>query len=51
MYIPGFLTPGEEKRLAKIIDGIERDCGFKVRLLAQNYPVTPGLAIKVSRYS
>ncbi|KAB5519874.1 hypothetical protein DKX38_024193 [Salix brachista] len=36
----------QEKRLAEEISDIEKDTGFKLRVLAQNYPDTPGLAIK-----
>lgn len=42
----GFLTEGEERRIKKEIQGLERDKGVKLRVLAQNYPNTPGLAIK-----
>lgn len=44
--VAGFLTAGEEARIREQIKGIEDDTGFKFRLLAQNYPETPGLAIK-----
>ncbi|KAL0728684.1 hypothetical protein Bca4012_024777 [Brassica carinata] len=44
--VAGFLSDGQEKRIAEEIDDIEKDTGFKLRVLAQNYPVTPGLAIK-----
>ncbi|KAL4592157.1 hypothetical protein LXL04_005143 [Taraxacum kok-saghyz] len=44
--VAGFLSDGQEKRIAKEIDSIEKDTGFKLRVLAQNYPDTPGLAIK-----
>ncbi|XP_074268837.1 thylakoid lumenal 15.0 kDa protein 2, chloroplastic [Silene latifolia] len=44
--VAGFLSPGQEKRLAEAIADLERDTGFKLRILAQNYPDTPGLAIK-----
>lgn len=44
--VAGFLSDGQEKRLAQEIDDIEKDTGFKLRVLAQNYPDTPGLAIK-----
>ncbi|XP_075104220.1 thylakoid lumenal 15.0 kDa protein 2, chloroplastic-like isoform X1 [Nicotiana tabacum] len=36
----------QEKRLAEEITDIEKVTGFKLRVLAQNYPDTPGLAIK-----
>ncbi|VVB13055.1 unnamed protein product [Arabis nemorensis] len=44
--VAGFLSNGQERRIAKEIDDLEKDTGFKLRVLAQNYPVTPGLAIK-----
>ncbi|XP_018468181.1 thylakoid lumenal 15.0 kDa protein 2, chloroplastic isoform X2 [Raphanus sativus] len=40
--VAGFLSDGQEKRIAEEIDDIEKDTGFKLRVLAQNYPVTPG---------
>ncbi|XP_022767298.1 thylakoid lumenal 15.0 kDa protein 2, chloroplastic [Durio zibethinus] len=44
--VAGFLSDGQEKRIAQEISDIEKDTGFKLRVLAQNYPDTPGLAIK-----
>ncbi|KAH9604741.1 hypothetical protein KSS87_004964 [Heliosperma pusillum] len=44
--VAGFLSPGQEKRLVEAIANIERDTGYKLRILAQNYPDTPGFAIK-----
>nr|GMC48789.1 thylakoid lumenal 15.0 kDa protein 2, chloroplastic [Ipomoea batatas] len=44
--VAGFLSDGQEKRLAQEIADIEKDTGFKLRVLAQNYPETPGLAIR-----
>ncbi|KAL7248060.1 hypothetical protein ACSBR2_002879 [Camellia fascicularis] len=44
--IAGFLSDGQEKRISQEIADIEKDTGFKLRVLAQNYPDTPGLAIK-----
>lgn len=44
--VAGFLSDGQEKRLAQEISDIEKDTGFKLRVLAQNYPDTPGLAIR-----
>ncbi|XP_039068109.1 thylakoid lumenal 15.0 kDa protein 2, chloroplastic-like isoform X3 [Hibiscus syriacus] len=40
--VAGFLSDGQEKRLAQEISDIEKDTGFKLRVLAQNYPDTPG---------
>ena len=44
--VAGFLSSGQENRLMKKIQAIEQDTGIRLRLLAQNYPDTPGLAIK-----
>ncbi|KAJ6850550.1 thylakoid lumenal 15.0 kDa protein 2, chloroplastic [Iris pallida] len=44
--VAGFLSAGQENRLREEITNIEKDTGFKLRVLAQNYPDTPGLAIK-----
>ncbi|KAH1090220.1 hypothetical protein J1N35_017477 [Gossypium stocksii] len=44
--VAGFLSDGQENRLIQEISDIEKDTGFKLRVLAQNYPDTPGLAIK-----
>eukprot|EP00882_Tetradesmus_deserticola_P002462 GHRQ01002623.1.p1 GENE.GHRQ01002623.1~~GHRQ01002623.1.p1 ORF type:complete len:229 (+),score=68.22 GHRQ01002623.1:201-887(+) len=44
--VAGFLTPSEEKRIASQVEALELDTGFRLRLLAQNYPETPGLAIR-----
>ncbi|KDP29148.1 hypothetical protein JCGZ_16537 [Jatropha curcas] len=44
--VAGFLSDGQEKRIVEEIADIEKDTGFKLRVLAQNYPDTPGLAIR-----
>ncbi|XP_057478731.1 thylakoid lumenal 15.0 kDa protein 2, chloroplastic isoform X2 [Actinidia eriantha] len=44
--VAGFLSDGQEKRIVQEIADIEKDTGFKLRVLAQNYPDTPGLAIR-----
>jgi TPM domain len=41
-----FLTPGQAKRMDKLLGALERDTGFRVRVLCQSYPNTPGLAIR-----
>jgi TPM domain len=40
------LTSGQAKRMDQLLHALERDTGFRVRLLCQNYPNTPGLAIR-----
>ncbi|KAK9815943.1 hypothetical protein WJX72_012407 [[Myrmecia] bisecta] len=44
--VAGFLTDGEEARIKNEVAHLEEDTGVKLRVLAQNYPQTPGLAIK-----
>ncbi|KAK8934360.1 hypothetical protein KSP39_PZI014641 [Platanthera zijinensis] len=44
--VAGFLSAGQENRLRQEITDLEEDTGFKLRVLAQNYPETPGLAIR-----
>ena len=46
LFIIFHTTDGEEARLASRIAALEADTGIKLRVLAQNYPETPGLAIK-----
>ena len=41
-----FLTSGQAKRLNELLSAVERDTGYRVRVLCQNYPNTPGLAIR-----
>lgn len=41
-----FLTSGQAKRLDKMMVNLEKDTGFRLRVLCQNYPNTPGLAIR-----
>ncbi len=44
--VAGFLTDGQETRIKSRVEGLQKDTGIKLRVLAQNYPDTPGLAIK-----
>ena len=44
--VAGFLSDGQEKRIQKRAEALQADTGIKLRVLAQNYPDTPGLAIK-----
>ncbi|KAJ7561472.1 hypothetical protein O6H91_03G029900 [Diphasiastrum complanatum] len=44
--VAGFLSEGQENRIIKELRRLEEDTGFKLRVLAQNYPNTPGLAVK-----
>lgn len=41
-----FLTPGQARRMNDLLSKLEKDTGFRVRVLCQQYPNTPGLAIR-----
>jgi hypothetical protein len=41
-----FLTTGQAKRMNELLASLERDTGYRVRVLCQSYPNTPGLAIR-----
>eukprot|EP00542_Grammatophora_oceanica_P010385 CAMPEP_0194030142 /NCGR_PEP_ID=MMETSP0009_2-20130614/3732_1 /TAXON_ID=210454 /ORGANISM="Grammatophora oceanica, Strain CCMP 410" /LENGTH=241 /DNA_ID=CAMNT_0038670033 /DNA_START=59 /DNA_END=784 /DNA_ORIENTATION=- len=41
-----FLTSGEERRVGELLGALERDTGYRLRVLCQQYPKTPGLAIR-----
>ncbi|GBG72320.1 hypothetical protein CBR_g11899 [Chara braunii] len=44
--IANFLSPYQETRIRDQLEKLERDTGFRLRVLAQNYPETPGRAVK-----
>lgn len=46
IQVEKFLTKGQEKRLNDMLTSLEADTGFRVRVLCQAYPSTPGLAIR-----
>jgi hypothetical protein len=46
IQVEKFLTKGQEKRLNDLLTKLEADTGYKVRVLCQAYPRTPGLAIR-----
>jgi len=43
--VAGFLAPSEETRLRQAIGRLEADTGYRLRVLAQNFPLTPGAAV------
>ena len=45
-YVSHVCSKGQEKRITTAISNLEKNTGFKMRLLCQSYPNTPGLAIK-----
>lgn len=44
--LENFLSRGDERRMREQLSDLEAKTGFKVRVLTQRFPVTPGLAIK-----
>lgn len=46
IQVEKFLTKGQEKRLNGLLTKLEADTGYRVRVLCQAYPTTPGLAIR-----
>jgi len=46
IQVEKFLTSGQVKRMENLISKLEKDTGFRLRVLCQNYPNTPGLAIR-----
>lgn len=40
-----FLTSGQVKRMNDMLINLERDTGFRLRVLCQSYPNTPGLGM------
>ena len=47
IQIEKFLTTGQAKRMNELLTALERDTQFRVRVLCQAYPMTPGLAMYV----
>jgi hypothetical protein len=41
-----FLTAGQARRMDTLLANLEKDTGFRLRVLCQSYPNTPGLAIR-----
>lgn len=46
IQVEKFLTKGQEKRIDEKLAKLEASTGFRVRILCQAYPQTPGLAIR-----
>lgn len=46
IQVEKFLTKGQEKRINDLLGKLEKDTGFRVKVLCQAYPKTPGLAIR-----
>jgi TPM domain len=46
IQVEKFLTSGQAKRMDKLLGALERDTGYRVKVLCQAYPNTPGLAIR-----
>mmetsp|Transcript_14216 Transcript_14216/g.41711 ORF Transcript_14216/g.41711 Transcript_14216/m.41711 type:complete len:218 (-) Transcript_14216:539-1192(-) len=46
IQVEKFLTSGQAKRMDNLLASLEKDTGFRLRVLCQSYPNTPGLAIR-----
>jgi hypothetical protein len=46
IQVEKFLTTGQAKRMDTMLANLEKDTGFRVRVLCQAYPNTPGLAVR-----
>lgn len=46
IQIEKFLTKGQAERMDQMLGKLEKDTGWRVRVLCQAYPQTPGLAIR-----
>jgi len=46
IQVEKFLTSGQARRMNDLLANLERDTGYRVRVLCQSYPNTPGLAIR-----
>ena len=44
--VGNFLAKGQERRVVEKLNALEKKTGYKLRVLCQAYPETPGLAIK-----
>lgn len=44
--VANFLSKGQEKKIVASIVDLQKVAGWKLRVLCQSYPETPGLAIK-----
>jgi hypothetical protein len=44
--VANFLSKGQEKKVVADLADLEKRTGYKLRVLCQSYPNTPGLAIK-----
>ena len=42
IQVEKFLTKGQEKRMNDLLTKLEKDTGYRVRVLCQAYPQTPG---------
>lgn len=46
IQVEKFLTTGQARRMNELLGNLEKDTGYRVKVLCQRYPYTPGLAIR-----